>query len=136
VVLRTDATPHEDAKIAHESWMAQYRAEYKKQQQDSAKTFNQAKQDVASYELRLELEQMRLDEIKKGPTPTDVINGQTNSTMPRTCWSPPKRNSRPSRNSPRRGSPAKRNSARNNSPSRTAAGADAGRDRLQKALRP
>jgi HlyD family secretion protein len=52
-------------------------AENEKARQGSAEQFNQAKQDVIGYELRLDLETMRLGELKKGPSLTPQINAET-----------------------------------------------------------
>ncbi|MFH0938398.1 MAG: HlyD family efflux transporter periplasmic adaptor subunit [Planctomycetota bacterium] len=78
ILLRVDPTPHEDAKTAQDALIAQIKAEDKKQQQESAKSLNQAKEDVAGYDLRVELEQARLIELKKGPSATDAINARIN----------------------------------------------------------
>jgi len=76
VVLRLDPVPHEDLRIAQEAAMMEQEAEYKKLQQETAKILNAAREDVTSYELRLELEKMRFEEIKKGATATDVVNAR------------------------------------------------------------
>jgi len=78
VILRLDPAPHEDLRAAQEALMVQEEAEFKKLDQDAAKLLNQAKEDVASYDLRLVLEQMRLDELKKGATASDIITTETN----------------------------------------------------------
>ena len=74
LVLKIDAAPHEDLKIAQQAEIAEAKAEFKKSQQEGAKILNQAKEDVNSYDLKVELEQMRLDELKKGASATEVIN--------------------------------------------------------------
>ncbi|HYG75368.1 MAG TPA: hypothetical protein VEK08_10235 [Planctomycetota bacterium] len=76
VILRLDPGPHEDLRVAQEAQIAEQEAEFKKLQQEAAKILNAAREDVASYDLRLELEQMRLAEIKKGPTAMDVVNAR------------------------------------------------------------
>ncbi|MGD0090853.1 MAG: HlyD family efflux transporter periplasmic adaptor subunit [Planctomycetota bacterium] len=76
VVLRLDPLPHRDAKAAQEALLKQTEAEYRKAREETSKVLNQAKEDVAGYDLRVELETRRLEEIKKGPTPQDVVNAQ------------------------------------------------------------
>jgi HlyD family secretion protein len=76
IVLKLDPVPHEDLKAQQEELIAEQAAEYKRASEESLKGLNLAREDVNSFELRLELEQMRLDEIKKGPTPADEINAQ------------------------------------------------------------
>ncbi|HEY3319540.1 MAG TPA: HlyD family efflux transporter periplasmic adaptor subunit [Planctomycetota bacterium] len=74
VVLKLDPTMHEDAKAAQEAAIRQAEAEYKSVEQATAKILNQAREDIASYDLRVNLEQMRLAELKKGATPQDIVN--------------------------------------------------------------
>lgn len=78
VVLKLDAVPHEDLKADQEESMAVHEAEFKKLRVASEKILNSAREDVNSYELRLQLEQLRLDEIKRGPTETDKVNARVN----------------------------------------------------------
>lgn len=78
IVMRLDPRPHEDAKAEHEELIAEQGADYKKLHEESLKILNLAREDVKSYELRLKLEQLRLDEIKKGPTPADEVNAKMN----------------------------------------------------------
>ena len=78
VVLKLDPTPHLDAKAGQESTIRQMTAENRRQTAEAGKTLNQAREDIASYKLRVELEEMRLAEMKKGPGATDVINARTN----------------------------------------------------------
>lgn len=78
VLLRLDPRPHEDLRATQEALIVQEEAEFKKLDQDAAKLLNQAKEDVASYELRLELEKMRLDELKKGASASEVITAEVN----------------------------------------------------------
>jgi HlyD family secretion protein len=78
LVLKIDAAPHEDIKTLQVAEMAENKAEFKKLQQESGKILNQAKEDVNSYDLKVELEQMRLDELKKGAAATEVINVKVN----------------------------------------------------------
>jgi multidrug resistance efflux pump len=84
VVLRLDPTPHEDAKAVQEASMRQREAMYRKEHEEAAQILNQAKEDVASYELRVQLETARLDELKKGAAATDVVNAQVNLENART----------------------------------------------------
>jgi len=76
VVLQLDRRPHEDAQATQEASIKQLDADFRKAQEATAKLLNQAKEDVAGYDLRVELESRRLEEIKKGPTPTDKVNAQ------------------------------------------------------------
>ncbi len=78
IVLKLDPRPHEDAKAEHEELIGEQGADFKKLHEESLKILNLAREDVKSYELRLKLEQLRLDEIKKGPTPADEVNAQMN----------------------------------------------------------
>ncbi|MCY3020770.1 MAG: efflux RND transporter periplasmic adaptor subunit [Planctomycetota bacterium] len=78
VVLRLDPRPHEDARATQEAAIKQQEAEFKTVQQAAAKILNQAKEDVVSYDLKVELETRRLEEVKKGPTPTDRVNAEVN----------------------------------------------------------
>ena len=78
VVLKLDPRPHEDIKAEYEETMGEAAAEYRSLHEASLKILNLAREDVKSYDLRLKLEQLRLAEIKKGPTPTDEINAQMN----------------------------------------------------------
>ncbi len=78
VVLRLDPRPNEDLKAEHEELMGENESDYKRAREESLKTLNLAKEDVKSYDLRLTLEQMRLNEILKGPTPADEVNAQMN----------------------------------------------------------
>ena len=76
VVLRLDATMYEDQKQSHEAYIRSLEAQFKKEQLTAEKAVNQAKEDVASFELRVKLEQMRLLDLKKGPLPADAINAR------------------------------------------------------------
>ncbi len=78
IVLRLDPRPHEDIKAEYEETMGENAAAYKSLREASLKILNLAREDVKSYELRLKLEQLRLEEIKKGPTPADEVNAQMN----------------------------------------------------------
>ncbi|HLX60922.1 MAG TPA: hypothetical protein VKX17_06530 [Planctomycetota bacterium] len=78
VVLKLDPNAREDALAEEVEAAAEQAADYKRMHEESLKALNLAKEDVKSYELRLQLEQLRLDEIKKGPTPTDEVNAQMN----------------------------------------------------------
>jgi HlyD family secretion protein len=78
VVLRLDATQYEETKVWQEGQLRRFEAEFSRQRSDSAKTLNQAEADVLSYDLRVELEKMRLEELKKGPTDTERINAEAN----------------------------------------------------------
>ena len=78
VVLKLDSVPHEDLLHDEEQTIAEQLATYQKLRVASLKTLNLAREDVNSFELRLQLEKLRLDEIKKGPTPTDEINAEVN----------------------------------------------------------
>ena len=76
VVLQLDPRAHADARDTQEAGIKQLDAEFRKAQQEASKLMNQAKEDVAGYDLRVELETQRLEEIKRGPTPTDKVNAQ------------------------------------------------------------
>ena len=78
VLLKLDAVPHEDAKVVQEALMMQEKAAFKRLNLDAKKVLNQATEDVSSYDLRVELENMRLAETKKGPTATDQVNAEVN----------------------------------------------------------
>jgi multidrug efflux pump subunit AcrA (membrane-fusion protein) len=78
VVLRLDPSQHEENKVRQEGQILRVQAEADRQQAESSKTLNQAQEDVLSYDLRVELEKMRLEEIKKGPSATDAINADAN----------------------------------------------------------
>jgi len=78
IVLKIDATAHEDAKAAQEANIAQIKVEFIKQQEDAAKALNQARLDLYCNTQTVELERRRLEELKKGPLPADVINANTN----------------------------------------------------------
>ncbi|HYF50333.1 MAG TPA: HlyD family efflux transporter periplasmic adaptor subunit [Planctomycetota bacterium] len=78
VILRLDPTPYEDQKIGHEAHISSLKAQFKKQVAETQKGLNAAREDVASLELRVTLEQMRLADVKKGPTTTDAINAKVN----------------------------------------------------------
>ena len=78
VVLRLDPTPFEDQRTNHEAYISSLKAQFKKQVADTEKGINAAREDVASLELRVTLEQMRLADLKKGPTTTDAINAKVN----------------------------------------------------------
>lgn len=77
VVMKIDPTPHEDARVLQESVIVISKAEHAKLTQESAKILNQAKEDVTGYELRLELEQLRLVELKRGPDETEILNTES-----------------------------------------------------------
>jgi len=74
IVLRLDATMYEDQKVTHEAYIHSLEAQFKKEQLTAEKAVNQAKEDVSSFDLRVKLEQMRLQDLKKGPVPADAIN--------------------------------------------------------------
>ena len=76
VVLQLDPRPHQDAKDTQEAAVRQLDVEFRKAQAAASKLLNQAKEDVAGYDLRLELETRRLEEVKRGPTPTNKVNAQ------------------------------------------------------------
>jgi multidrug resistance efflux pump len=78
IVLRLDPTPHEDARTTQAASIRQREATYRKEREEAAQILNQAKEDAASYELRVQLETARLDELKKGATATEVVNAQVN----------------------------------------------------------
>ena len=76
VVLKLDTLPFEIEKTNHEAQMAQEEAEFKKTSQEGMKSLDHAKADVESCNLLVELEQQRLVELKKGPTPIDQVNAE------------------------------------------------------------
>ena len=76
IVLRLDATMYEDQKVTHEAYIHSLEAQFKKEQLTAEKAVNQAKEDVSSFDLRVKLEQMRLQDLKKGPVPADAINAR------------------------------------------------------------
>ena len=78
IVLKLDPRLHEDALAKTLEAAAEATAGYKKVREESLKALNLAREDVKSYQLRLELEQLRLDEIKKGPTEIDEVNAKMN----------------------------------------------------------
>lgn len=78
VVLRLDPRPHEDAKAAQEALIKQQEATFKSKREATAKLLNQAKEDVASYDLLVQLETSRLDELKRGATQQDIVTAQVN----------------------------------------------------------
>ena len=73
VVLRLDATPYEDQKLTHEAYISSLEAQFKREQLTAEKALNQAIADVASYELGVKLEHMRLLDLKKGPSASDAV---------------------------------------------------------------
>jgi len=83
VVLKVDPTPHEDARVLQESVIVISKAEHAKLKQESAKILNQAKEDVTGYELRLELEKLRLVELKRGPEESEILNTESALTNAR-----------------------------------------------------
>jgi HlyD family secretion protein len=77
VIFKIDPTPHQDALIKQEAQIVENKAAFAQTLQDSLKILNKAREDVAGYDLRLELEQMRLDELKRGPDETEILNTET-----------------------------------------------------------
>ncbi len=78
VVMKIDDTQFRDAVEDLQASIRGRNAENEKARQDSAKALNQAKLDVVTYELRAELETLRLAELRKGPTVTDQTNAESN----------------------------------------------------------
>ncbi|MEI6234618.1 MAG: hypothetical protein WCT04_16305 [Planctomycetota bacterium] len=76
IVLKLDPRPHEDIKAEYEETVGELGASYRSLREESLKILNLARENAKSYDLRLKLQQLRLDEIKKGPTETDAINAK------------------------------------------------------------
>ena len=77
IVMKIDDQAFQDALEDLDATIRAREAENEKGRQISAEQLNQAQQDVIGYELRVDLETMRLGELKKGPTVIPQVTAET-----------------------------------------------------------
>jgi HlyD family secretion protein len=77
VVMTIDDQAFQDALEDLDATIRARAAENEKGRQTSAEQLNQAQQDAIGFELRVDLENMRLGELKKGPTVIPQVTAET-----------------------------------------------------------